>query len=271
MFCIFVSIVIYEIFDNKSKGIALIEIVSFGNTLILLIFIVAIINFCIKILYLKKDPDDFFKDTFVCTYEQSTFYNLAYLLESILFGLLIFKLVIFIKLNNHANFLFISIDFSAMIFIKYFVFLIVMILYFAIIGYMIFGSKIDLYNSFENALMQVIMITLGYYPIQLYIKYNEIYAIPYLCSVFLFMLFLLYSLISQVYAESLRKTVIKYGYPDDKEQMSWAMDDYIKWLFFCFKPKTPEEIAKEAKKGKNEEEDDEEEEDQENQQEKAEV
>ena len=59
------------------------------------------------------------------------------------------------------------------------------------------------------------------------------------------MLFLLYSLISQIYAESLRKTVIKTGYPEDKENISWTPKDYVKWVFFCFKEKDNAEIEKE--------------------------
>ncbi len=64
------------------------------------------------------------------------------------------------------------------------------------------------------------------------------------------MLFLLYSLISQIYAESLRKTVVKYGYPEDKEQISWTIKNYFEWVFFCYKEevkKDPEEENKQDK------------------------
>ena len=67
------------------------------------------------------------------------------------------------------------------------------------------------------------------------IKYNEAFAIPYLSFVFVFALYMLYSLISQIYAESLRKVVIKYGYPEDKEQISWTYKDYLSWIFVCFR------------------------------------
>ena len=36
-----------------------------------------------------------------------------------------------------------------------------------------------------------------------------------------------------MYIESLRKTVIKLGYPEDHQATSWRLRDFLIWLCYC--------------------------------------
>jgi hypothetical protein len=43
----------------------------------------------------------------------------------------------------------------------------------------------------------------------------------------------MYAIFIAIYAESLRKTVIKIGYPEDHELTQWSLKDYLTWLCYC--------------------------------------
>jgi hypothetical protein len=43
----------------------------------------------------------------------------------------------------------------------------------------------------------------------------------------------MYVIFISIYAEALRKTVIKIGYPEDHELSQWTLKDYLTWLCIC--------------------------------------
>jgi hypothetical protein len=43
----------------------------------------------------------------------------------------------------------------------------------------------------------------------------------------------MYAIFISIYAESLRKTVVKLGYPEDHELSQWKLKDYLTWLCIC--------------------------------------
>lgn len=43
----------------------------------------------------------------------------------------------------------------------------------------------------------------------------------------------MYSVFISINAESLRKIVIKTGYPEDHGLTQWTVKDYIIWLCYC--------------------------------------
>jgi hypothetical protein len=51
----------------------------------------------------------------------------------------------------------------------------------------------------------------------------------------------MYAIFISIYAESLRRTVIKLGYPEDHQLSKWTMKDYMTWLLYCLGNKKKDE------------------------------
>ncbi len=45
----------------------------------------------------------------------------------------------------------------------------------------------------------------------------------------------MYAIFISINAESLRKTVIQGGYPEDMHSGSWKLRDFTTWLCYCIK------------------------------------
>jgi hypothetical protein len=47
----------------------------------------------------------------------------------------------------------------------------------------------------------------------------------------------MFSIFISIYAESLRRTVVNLGYPNDHQQTQWTLKEYVVWLCFCVSSK----------------------------------
>jgi hypothetical protein len=65
------------------------------------------------------------------------------------------------------------------------------------------------------------------------LTYNSGWTVVFIISFYLFVLFFMYAIFISLYAECLRRTVIKLGYPEDHQLSQWTLKDYVVWLCYC--------------------------------------
>jgi len=51
-----------------------------------------------------------------------------------------------------------------------------------------------------------------------------------------------------LYVESLRKTVIRVGYPEDNNTNAWGLKEFYTWICYCFIEDEEDKILKRRKK-----------------------
>ncbi len=56
----------------------------------------------------------------------------------------------------------------------------------------------------------------------------------------------MYSIFIAIYAESLRRTVIRLGYPEDHQLSQWTIRDYMIWFCYCLGTSTKKEEEENA-------------------------
>jgi hypothetical protein len=201
----------------------------------LFIFILYIISFSFKFQHCYKSEDDYFNiqgTNYRDTYSLATFYNDVFYYESLLSAAVMIKILTFLRLNDNIKLFFASIEMGLSIFVKYFTFFIVILLIYACIALMLWGPYIDDFSSFGKSFLQILFFTMGYFNPNQMLQYNSEWTVVIIGSFFLFMLFFMYVIFISLYAESLRRTVIKYGYPEDHQLSRWTMKDYMTWLLF---------------------------------------
>jgi hypothetical protein len=202
----------------------------------LFIFILYIISFAFKFQHCYKSEDDYFNiegTNYKDTFSLASFYNEVFYYESLLSAAVMIKILTFLRLNDHIKLFFASIEMGISIFVKYCVFFIVILLIYACIAHMLWGPYIDEFGSFGEAFLQILFFTMGFFSPNQMLQYNSEWTVVILGSFFLFVLFFMYAIFISIYAESLRRTVIKLGYPEDHQLSQWTMKDYMTWLLYC--------------------------------------
>ena len=84
----------------------------------------------------------------------------------------------------------------------------------------------------------MLLFTLGLRPTNELLYINQFWAILFGIIFFLYILFFMYCIFIVLFAETLRKVVIKNGYPSDNIKSQWTTKDYIQWLFFWIETET---------------------------------
>lgn len=201
----------------------------------LFIFILYVISFAFKFQHCYKSEDDYYNidgTNYIDTYSLASYYNEVFYYESLLSAAVMTKILTFLRLNDNVKLFFTSIEMGLSIFVKYFSFFIVILVIYACIALMLWGPYIDNFDSFGQSFLQILFFTMGYFNPNEMLQYNSEWTVVFLGSFFLFMLFFMYTIFISLYAESLRRTVIKYGYPEDHPLSRWTLKDYMTWLLF---------------------------------------
>lgn len=234
---IFMFFLVVEFFEKKESMISFIRTLATSKFFLnMLIFILYMISFIIKLAYCYKDDATYFNiegTKYIDTYSVSSWYNQIFFIESLLFAAISIKILTFLRLNDHIKLFFSSIEMGITIFAKYSIFFIVILLGYACIGQILWGPYINQSSTFGGSFVTILLFTMGYFDANLWLTYNSSWTVVFVASFFLFVLFFMYAIFISIYAESLRRTVIKLGYPEDHELTQWTLKDYLVWLCYC--------------------------------------
>lgn len=227
-----ILILFIYIYDNI-KVITLQTIIKSWTTLLTFIILgLILVLFCLKLIYLNKDESIFFLDkqmTYQDTYYISKMYKKIMLCECILLILLIIKMVKFTQLFEIYTLLFSSMAKTLVMFFQFVIITIIALLGLAAIAKLIWGSYLKEYKTFGLSFISVLLFTSGYYSSSELINYDDAWGIIFMIVFFLVQLFFFLAIFLALFAESLRRSVKEYGYPEDYKIKKWGKEDYKIW------------------------------------------
>jgi hypothetical protein len=214
----------------------------------LTIFIFYSISFALKLTYCFNNEKDYFDingDEFKYTYSIASYYNQVFYFESLLFASVVIKIFTFLKLNDKIKLYFSSIELGMTIFVKYSIFFVTIFIGYACIANIIWGPYLEEFAIVGDSFLIILLFTmgkknyllinfLGYFSPNKLLEYSQGWALVFVTSFYVFVIFFLYVIFVSIYAESLRRTVIKTGYPSDNQLSQWILKDYVIWLCYCF-------------------------------------
>lgn len=209
------------------------EWVSFKQMFSIYIFIVYLTSFIMKITYCKHNPQDYYhpkneiyKDTYFIAY----YYNEIYFLESILFEGVSIKLLDFLILNDNFKLFSTCIHVGLRTFFKYILIVLLTYSFFAVLSHILYGPYLIDFESVFTSLRTTLLISIGYFDLRKLMMFNSGWGTFYFLFFFLCIILFLNIVFISLFAESVKKTVVQFGYPDDYENNNWQFKDYIVWL-----------------------------------------
>ena len=93
-------------------------------------------------------------------------------------------------------------------------------------GEITWGQYYDEYSNFHISLIYTIYLLFGYYNIENKIEHIEWWGIIYIIILYLFNFVFINFIISLVLAESFRRVVKRFGYPEDAQSYNWKLKDF---------------------------------------------
>ncbi len=143
----------------------------------------------------------------------------------------------FLKLDDTIKLYFNCFETGLIVFLKYSIFFSSILLGYACIALILYGSYLTEFATLSNSFIQVLLFSVGYINPQALLMYNSGETIFFILTFYLFVINFMYSVFIALYAESYRRTTTKYGLPDDMYVVKWRMKDYIVWLCYCYSEK----------------------------------
>lgn len=221
---------------KNSKGeirIILKNLLSLSFLHLLLMFILFLSLFIIKTNKCHEKASDFVKTgnpSYKDGYEIAKMEEYSYYLECILLIFVAIKVLSFTQLFHMMNLFFSSLSTSINMFVQFLVVIIGILFGFAVVGELIWCPYITLFETYGMSFISVLLFTMGYHDTNLLVKYNEGWGVVYIIIFYVFNLFIIFALFNSIFAESLRRTIVKYGYPEDVTKEEWTIKDYSFWF-----------------------------------------
>ncbi len=115
-------------------------------------------------------------------------------------------------------------------FFQFFIVILASLVGLASVAEIVWGGFLDEYHTFGQSFLSIIVFISGFYdPITL-IDYDTAFALIFIILMFFIQLIIFIAVFSSIFAESLRRTVSEYGYPDDYSGDKWGIQQYKIWL-----------------------------------------
>lgn len=167
-------------------------------------------------------------------------------LESIFLLILLIKAFTFAQLINITTLFFSSIGHTLAMFFQFLILLLCVFFALTSVAEIIWGSYLDEFKTFGLSFISILLFSSSYYNISSLSQYDMVWCILLVIVTFILQIFIFITFFASLFAESLRRSVCTYGYPEDYEETKWDLQDYKVWLIhFIDDPK--------AKKGDNDE------------------
>lgn len=202
--------------------------------LICLLFVLFIVSFALKFKYLHKSDTYFFSDFLVSytdSYKISRMYRYIHFLESIFLIVLIIKALSFCQLISLATLLFSSIGNTLLMFFQFLIVLLCCLFALSSIAEIVWGPYLDEFKTFGLSFISILLFTSSYYNSSKILEYDVFWGILFVVIIFIIQMLIFITFFASIFAESLRRSVCTYGYPQDYESTQWDLNDYKVWLF----------------------------------------
>jgi hypothetical protein len=209
------------------------EWISVKQAVSIFILVLYLISFIIKMVYLENKSADYYNtsnDVFNDSYTIAFWYNQVFFIESLLFEGVSIKILDFLILNDNIKLFFDCINVGVKTFFKYMLLIILIFLFYSIIGYMLYGPFIAEFKTYQQSFASILLISVGYFDLRQLIHYNQGWGTFYILTFFIVVILFLNIVLISLFAEGLKKAVVQVGYPDDYDDTQWQFKDYIVWL-----------------------------------------
>ena len=216
---------------SKCNGKKFVKWINFSFILLIIIFILFLALFIVKNAYCKKDEKDFFEiNTYTDGYKIAKMEEYAYYLESIMLIFVVIKVLMFFKLISLMSLMFASITRSVNMFFQYLIVMLGLLFGFTVVAELIWSPHMKEFETFGMSFISILLFTCGFYDVGAIIKHNETWGILFILVFFIFDLFLIFAVFNSIFAESLRRTIVMHGYPEDIEKKEWNLKDFTYWV-----------------------------------------
>ncbi len=208
-------------------------LVSFHTLLLVVGFILYIGIFIVKLMNLNENGSKYIdekKNTYYQGALISKYYHYVNFLECIFLIIIIIKLLLFTQLIRFTNLFFRIMNKSLGMFFQYFLILIICLIGFAFMGEITWGQYYDEYSNFHISLIYTIYLIFGYYNIENKIEHIKWWGIIYIIILYIFNFVFISFILSLVLAESFRRVVKRFGYPEDDQSYDWKLKDFALWV-----------------------------------------
>ena len=208
-------------------------LVSFHTLLLVVGFILYIGIFIVKLMNLNDNGSKYIdeeKNTYYQGALISKYYHYVNFLECIFLIIIIIKLLLFTQLIRFTNLFFRIMNKSLGMFFQYFLILIICLIGFAFMGEITWGQYYDEYSNFHISLIYTIYLIFGYYNIENKIEHIKWWGIVYIIILYIFNFVFISFILSLVLAESFRRVVKRFGYPEDDQSYDWKLKDFALWV-----------------------------------------
>jgi hypothetical protein len=209
------------------------------------------INTYFKLTFFSQDKNSLYfpnKDKYIDTFWMGDYYNQIFFIESLQFVNISVKILDFLKMNDYIRLFQMSFDLGYIMFLKYALIVIYIILNLTVVSHIIWGPFSMQFVSFSKALNNLLLFTVGKYDPANQIIYSGLYTLFFYIIISFVMIFLMSNVFITLYVESLRKTVIRVGYPEDNNTNAWGLKEFYTWICYCFIEDEEDKILKRRKK-----------------------
>jgi hypothetical protein len=158
-------------------------------------------------------------------------YQSIFFYQSIACGLLIFRLVYFLKMNAEFEIIFMTLEKTGKMILTYCGLVIPIIFAFAISGMILWASLSSSFVTLDQAFLSCILLALGRFDRQILIDAEYIPTIIYLTIYYLFVIFFLITVLVGLYVDNYRITMMDYGYNYARFGEKKTVKDLFRWLF----------------------------------------
>jgi hypothetical protein len=164
---------------------------------------------------------------------KSYWFEQSFIFESIVLGLVIYKVVTIFRINRHVHIIILTFENAGKNIFIYLMILFPIILGFTLVGMNIWGPYLSDYRNFSNAFVAILFFTLGRINFNFFLghtetselmEYNYVWGIIFVVLFFIVVIYFLLTVFLAIYADSYRSTLIREGYPED-------MAKYTKWNY----------------------------------------
>mmetsp|Transcript_3932 Transcript_3932/g.3861 ORF Transcript_3932/g.3861 Transcript_3932/m.3861 type:complete len:229 (-) Transcript_3932:170-856(-) len=161
-------------------------------------------------------------------HKSAYWYQQIYILDSILLVFIFVGLLSALRLSRYMHWVFSSLDKALVLVVALMVVIIPTITGYTYFAYIVFGTQIEEYSSFGNAMTAVLLQSLGSQNTEAIYRQNFVIAVIWLCSYWIFIYFFLSTSFMAIFIFSYENTVKEQGYPNDfLELAKWEYKNYF--------------------------------------------
>jgi len=163
---IFMFLMGIDIYEKHKQNIKFVDAFFVPKTYLnLSLLIIYCFTFVTKFAYCNKSEKEFFKDgkSYTDSFSLAENYEILFMLDSINFLLILIKFLSVFKLNTKIGLLYLINESAIIIFSKYLIFFIPVLIGFASVSQILWGEYLSNFETFGKSFLQILLFTAGKY------------------------------------------------------------------------------------------------------------